>query len=781
MSIYRFIFVFLALLGFGVKAGAQGVIAGRVTGASDGLALAGATVILDGTRGTATDGSGRFLLDRAAPGRHTLEVRLIGYEARRERIEVTGRDTVHLNFVLTEMLYEAGEVVVTANRGVSRIADVPSRVTLISARAIESRPVTSVDEILATVPGLNISRSFGIFSHKSSVTMRGLSGNEQARVLVMIDGVPVNKSDGGSVNWNLLDPAMVERIEVVKGPASTMYGSNAMGGAINVITRRPQGGGFSGKVSAGYGTYNTLYGRVNAGQNLGDESGRGFYYLLNGFYRKSDGYNSASEFDRAVNPYLVPSNVLEYSGSLKAGYALREGEFIEADFIAYDDRRGTGELVYQPYGNTTDHDTWQFRTRYSVVRDGFSADVSLFWLNEDYKKVNEYKKDDYTWYKVLSQRVDAGLLSSMTWKAGERHKISAGTDLKRGSVDAADVYHTSTDIVYNRGKMLSAGLFLQDELAILPEVLNLTAGIRYDVSQFRDGAFIIETPSAETDFMADIVDPTMATAIWGAASPRLALNYTPVVGTRFYLSAGRGFRPSVLDDLCRSGRIRGGFKLASPEAGPEYLTNYEAGADFPIAGNLRASVSAYYSRGREFLYYVNSGDSIEMGFGLRPVMVRKNIPLVEITGAEAEVNWPLTRSLILSGSYSYSYSVISKYHADGSGDTGDPMDLTGKHLTDVPSSTLSLAARWNNPILNCGLITKYQGDMWANDQNIYHEAIDADRYPAYFTVDLKFSRLFLEKISADLSIQNLFDTSFYDSKGGVCPGRFITFELGYRF
>jgi iron complex outermembrane receptor protein len=58
--------------------------------------------------------------------------------------------------------------------------------------------------------------------------MRGLSGNEQARVLVMIDGVPVNKSDGGSVNWNLLDPAMVERIEVVKGPASSMYGSNAM-------------------------------------------------------------------------------------------------------------------------------------------------------------------------------------------------------------------------------------------------------------------------------------------------------------------------------------------------------------------------------------------------------------------------------------------------------------------------------------------------------------------------------------------------------------------------
>ncbi|MGD9755752.1 MAG: TonB-dependent receptor, partial [Acidimicrobiia bacterium] len=85
--------------------------------------------------------------------------------------------------------------------------------------------------------------------------------------MVMIDGVPVNKSDGGSVNWNLMDPAMVERIEVVKGPASSMYGSNAMGGAINVITRRP-GGALSGKVTAGYGTYNTFMGRISLGQKL---------------------------------------------------------------------------------------------------------------------------------------------------------------------------------------------------------------------------------------------------------------------------------------------------------------------------------------------------------------------------------------------------------------------------------------------------------------------------------------------------------------------------------
>src|SRR5690606_34046369 len=141
---------------------------------------------------------------------------------------------------------------------------------------------------------------------------------------------------------------MVDRIEVVKGPASSMYGSNAMGGAINVITRRPSGE-LSGKITAGYGTYNTFTGRISLGQNMNPGSDRGFYYLLNGFYRQSDGYITQSEFDQAANPYVVAADMLEYSASLKTGYNIRKGEFIEADFIAYNDRRGTGELVWQQH------------------------------------------------------------------------------------------------------------------------------------------------------------------------------------------------------------------------------------------------------------------------------------------------------------------------------------------------------------------------------------------------------------------------------------------------
>lgn len=770
-----FIAVLLTVIQAGVSA--QGTISGRVSGSPDDRPLSGVAVILDETRGVATDNAGKFIIGRVPAGIHLVEARILGFSGRKETVTVTDGDTVRLNISLAEEYFDAGEVVVTANRSASRLADVPARVTLISTAAIESRPVTSVDEILSTVPGLNVSRSFGILSHKSSVTMRGLSGNEQARVLVMIDGVPVNKADGGSVNWNLLDPAIVERIEVVKGPASSMYGSNAMGGVINVITRRPAER-LSGHFTAGYGTYNTLTGRFNLGQKTGDRADRGFYYMLNGFYRQSDGYITQSEFDRAANPFIVASDLLEYSGSLKAGYNIRKGEFIEADLVAYNDRRGTGELVWQEHGNTTDHDTWQFRTRYSLERDRLSADVSLFWMNEDYKKVNEYMKDDYTWYKVQSDRVDAGILSSVTWKPFIRHTISAGTDIRAGSVDASDIYYTSSDIVYNRGKMVSAGLYLQEDFILMPDRLNIVAGLRYDLSSFRDGAFYMDTPSGETSFMRSIEDRDIANVTWGSLSPKLAINYTPSDGTRIYVSAGRGFRPSVLDDLCRSGRIRGGFKLANADAGPEYLTNFEAGGDVTIAGRLRASLSGWYSRGRDFLYYVNTGDSIEMGYGLRPILVRTNVPMVEITGTEAELSYPVSSSVMLSAAYGYSYSVISEYKPL---DAADPIDLTGKHLTDVPSSTLSFSGRWNNRIVNTGLVVRHQGAMWVNDQNITDEVVGSDRYPAYTTIDIRLSRVFLERISVNLGVQNLIDTKFYDSKGAVCPRRFINLELGYRF
>ncbi len=775
MIMRRYIIIILLSLISSVL-NSQAVVTGLVADSETGKAIPDVAVVIDSNSGVSTASDGTFKLNVSSGVSHLLEAKMVGYKVWRDTVSLKPSDTIHIEVLLQPDLVESEEVVVSATKTENFINAIPTRVSIITPRLLKAIPALSVDDYLANVPGLNISRSFGIFSHKATITMRGLSGNEQARVLVMIDGVPVNKSDGGSVNWNLLDPDMIDRIEVVKGPVSSVYGSNAMGGAVNILTLKPADG-FSGSVKSGYGTYNTFTGRINLSEKLLLGGDRSFYWTINGFYRRSDGYITQSEADQAASPYIVPSDVKEYSGELKFGYSLSRKESIDLDLIYYDDDRGTGEKVYQPEGNTVDHDTYQARVSYRRDDGRLTSAISLFWLKEDYKKVNDYIKDDYTFYKVFSGRLDAGMLSSFTYLAGSAHKISAGLDLKQGSVDARDVYYTSTDIVYNSGKMFNAGLFAQDEVSLADERLKIVMGMRYDLALFYDGSFTIEAPSAETSFMYDLQNNSLDRVLWNSVTPKLSVNYTPSSRSRIYLSAGRGFRPSVLDDLCRSGRIKGGFKLANPHIDPEYLTNFEVGGDMLLSGKIRASASLYYSVGKDFMYYINSGDSIDMGFGERPVLLRTNIPRVDIYGAEMEVNYRITEKITFNAAYSYTFSEIISYRKL---DREDTSDLTGNHLTDVQASTFSLSGRWHNPVADLSLQFRYHGTAWVNDQNIYDEIVGDEIYPAYATVDARVSKE-ISLLRFDLGVQNILDNKYFDSKGAVCPGRFITFDVKVSF
>jgi iron complex outermembrane receptor protein len=392
--------------------------------------------------------------------------------------------------------------------------------------------------------------------------------------------------------------------------------------------------------------------------------------------------------------------------------------------------------------------------------------------------VNEYLKDDYTWYDVLSVRRDMGFFGTATRSAGKNQQITAGFEIKHGGVDAYDKYYTSTDIVYNEGKMLTLALFAQDELKFLNEKLIILAGLRLDKARYYDGSFRIENPSPETMFMINQQVPDMPVQNWKALCPRISAQYKFNKNTRVYTMFARGFRPSVLDDLCRSGRIKGGFKLANPALQPEYLNNFEAGADFAPVENIQTSVSVYYSHGSDFQYYVTNGTTIDMGFGERPVFIRANISEINIYGAEAEVKYNPGNKLQLFANYAFTHSQISAYNKISGNDT---IDLSGKFLTDVPDHIFSAGISWFPKILNISLMAHYNGSMFINDLNIVDEILLSDKYPAYSTIDLKLWRKFFEKLDVALNIQNLMDTKYFDSKYAVCPGRFITVQLGYKW
>ncbi len=752
----------------------QTVVRGTVTDAGTGNPVPLAAVLSSSSTGTVTGNDGSFAITILQTGKITIKVTCLGYKPESREIELGGESEINLKFELREEYFESDGITVTALRTETALKSVPARVNIINRNTIAMNPGLSADELLYTTPGLNINRSFGIYSHKSTVTMRGLSGNEQGRVLVMINGVPVNKSDGGSVNWNMINPDNIERIEVVKGPGSSLYGGNAMGGAINIITINPLEQ-FAGRVILGYSTYNTPSAGLSLSGRQGGSEGS-LYWSMNSFYRRSDGYITQSEADRQANPYITESSMEELGINVKTGYDFNARNSVEVDLMLYDDYRGGGETVFQPKGNTTDHDTWQARLMYSGGTGDFNWKVSFFASDELYKKVNEWMKDDYTWYEVLSKRRDVGVLSSSTWQSSSSNRLTFGIDLRRGSVDADDIYYTSTDIVSNRGTMDIAGLFIQDEISLAGDRIRIVSALRFDNAVFHDGAFEIEAPTAETAFMSDLVNSNLERVSWSAISPKLSALYMINEKSRIYLSWARGFRQPVLDELCRSGRIKGGFKLANPDLGPETLDNIEAGTDLFFSEKLFGTLSVYQSFGNDFMYYVNTGDSVDMGFGLRPILNRENISRVAISGAEVELNYQLVKKLTLTGNLTWNYSVIKEFNA------GDnyPADLSGNFLTDVPSLSGSLRASWLERFGSAGIIARYNGSSWVNDMNVYDEVVGSDKYPEYFIVDMRFTGIY-KAFSASLSVQNIFDKLFYDSKGAVCPGRFITIETSLKF
>lgn len=767
---------YLFLLIFPFNLTAQTAVTGYVRNTSTNEAIPRANVVIGG-KGAATNSRGYFVVENLADGEYILTVTVVGYSKYQQRVLVKEGKANWVDVRLAEDKIQLDGIVVSATRSENRISEIPGRVSLVTPERLSLIAAQTTDEYLSLISGVQVSRSFGLYSHKSSVTMRGLSGNEQARTLIMIDGIPVNKADGGSVNWNLISTGDIERIEVVKGPGSALYGGNAMGGVINVINRRPRRN-FEGNVSVDYGTYATrgvkakLAGRTNINRD------KSFYWAANTTYSKSDGYITQSDADRlALSEYVTKSCFEDKALNLRAGF--ENGEKIHAgvDFTLYDDMRGTGEKYIQPDGNRVDHDTYQLRTAVSGKSGRLSWSASAFYLRENYKKVNEWVKDDYTWYNVSSYRTDYGLMSSFAYNL-KNHSFIAGFDARNGEVDASDIYYTSTDKVDNNGKMDFYGFYLQDEISTFSSRVKVLLGARYDLSRFYDGAFIIHNPSAETAFMDQYQFSGLGDEAWGAFSPRISVQYKPSKNLRIYTGYSRGFRPSVLDDLCRSGRVRGGFKVANPNLKPEYLDNFEVGSDVKPVNWLKLSSSVYYSVGTDFLYYVSTGDSIDMGFGDRPIMIRSNISDVKIYGVEFDFTASPVRYLSLFGNYTFNSSKISDYKPLTS---ADPVDLNNKYLTDVPKHSFALGVLFQSKIVNAGVTGKYVGEMYVNDQNVYDEIVQSDVYPSAFTVDARLTREFYRHITVSVNVQNIFDEEIYDSKGAVGPGRFTTVDLGVRF
>jgi len=536
-----------------------GAIEGRVVDSASGAPVPDATVLLPGTlwRATTND-QGTYHLRGIAPGRYTVRVAVIGFETVTVRdVNVRADSVSEADASLHKAVVQLSEVAVTASAGAERPGDTPASEAVMSRNEILNRNVLTVDQALAYVPGV-------IFNN-GDLDIRGSTGvaaGNGSRVMVMLDGHPVLSGDGEAVDFSAIPLLDVDRIEVVKGGFSALYGSNALGGVVNVITT-PIGDQPSTVIGLHYGYYDLpsqykftdhtlgyegieiersqhisedvaarvfLDREANAGYEQDNGSKRWLAYTKIAF--NSEGQHPGSfygiyKWENIGNflgwvdpqhPYQLPANELN-DHSIAARVSLG-GTFVPV-------AQGSSHVEVNPYFD------------YNLDRDSFPSDT----LNPD-----KYHRSSR-----LGTRVQWALIP------GSRHSLTLGTDVAGTVVQSDELAdHTLGD----------AGVYAQDQFLVVPRITGL-AGLRYDWHDVAGGG-------SE-----------------GSVSPKLGFVYKPTADLSARISVGHGYRaPSIIEEYTTA--YEDGFNVvANPSLRGETSWSEEIGATDRITRWLWTDAAIY--------------------------------------------------------------------------------------------------------------------------------------------------------------------------------------------
>lgn len=644
------------------------------------------------------------------------------------------------------------EAVVTGSRSERPVTQSPGSIHVVTPLVLRNSPAQSVDDILTMISGINTTRSDGISNIHSNVSIRGLSGDEQGRTLVLFDGIPINTSDEGSVNWNSIHIDNVQRIEVFKGPGSSLYGNSAMGGVINIISKKPLSP-FSLNASGAYGSLNTWKGSLGLSSRMSDR----FALFVSGYYNRSDGFNNIPDSLRATPDYSV--NRFMKEGGLYTKMLITPTPLLNIDlsYDLYRDKRGEGEKIKAPDGEYRHFNHNRVQSRFYGEKGKFSYNAALYFQRQHYFRLDErLKKEVYQRFDVKSHRDDWGAILHTRF-TGKHNDFTVGGEFKNGSIDGGDYYVTSTDKVLNKGTITIVSVFIQDELNFWRKKFWLQVAIRYDNAFFHKGWF-----DAQGENVADFNDynGNLKNNRWEHFSPRAALRFNPTRSVSAYISYSQGFRASILDDLCRSGWMWVGPKIANPGLGPEQLDNYEIGGTFWLSPRLSFSPSFYYAQGRDFLYYVATGEKM---WGTRDIYRRENVSKVDMKGIEADIDYLPVNGLKINLNYSYNTPQIKDF-------TEKP-ELNDKMLTYTPKNQVKGYILWTGGIVDAMFRGRYKSRQFTTEDN--NSSISG------FTVwDAQVSKWFLRhRLYAGAEIINIFNNRHMNTKDYVSAGRLVNIKL----
>ncbi len=649
-------------------------------------------------------------------------------------------------------VYRLGEVVVSATRSEIPVFDAPQDVTVLSSEEIMASPFERVEDIVRSVPGVYNTRHYGTQKGgvASPIKMRGVGRN---RVLVLVDGVPQNDNFNNAiawVAWGHIPRETIERIEIVRGPTSALYGSEGLGGVIHIITKKPQSQRQS-SIRAEAGTAETYGGSIFHNQKIKDLG-----LLLSGGYEESDGfYMTESPESYNIKRYREAGKVLG-----KVSYTTGEASDLTISALYYDHETGKGRKYF--YDELQLDQYWM---NYSQQTESLRLNGLIYLNHADKTAYQDTAKDNYTsLYRVEK------LPSTNTWGADlqgtisswEKAQLTIGASFKEASWKYDEDYPQSTRDAGAEGKQRFISPFTNLNFHLFQDSLFLDLGARYDWIKTSGGANWDTKP----DGGAPAYDNRYSPEKNNNFSPKLGIAYHPDDKTTLRASGGKGFRSPSLFELYKVHVRSGGryYRAANPKLKPEEIWSYEVGAERFLLDKLWGKATIYQSFAKDYI-----GDRLTNSYEKKGKTYNEyildNINEVDIQGFETELQWYALNDLTIFGNYTYNISKISKDEADKTQE--------GQYLTDDPRQKIHLVIRYQNPrIMNITL-------GWNRYIDKYYDVDEVTQAKDNFWgADLAVSRKFFNKLTAYLNVENIFDS--VDNEG-ISPGTIFNGGLKFEF
>jgi outer membrane receptor protein involved in Fe transport len=609
---------------------------------------------------------------------------------------------------------------------------------------IDQSPTKTADELLRSVP------SFGLFRRSSSVAadpssqgvaLRGIGPSGVSRSLVLVDGVPANDPFGGWVYWRALPRIGIERIEVVPGGGSSLYGNYAMGGVTQVFSSpiEPR----SARGFAEVGSFDDLNAGLRASERVGPV---GVAVEAEGL--KSHGYPVVAPSQRGSIDGPTPSTDVAVNARAEAVAAEDLTLRARAGYF-YEDWNGgtrwtTAGVKRLDYGTGA---------RYTPPGLG-SLDLSLFGQLASFTQsrgrpnATRTTEAQSAWQDVPAHDLGASAVwTSRRLALAGLHTLTAGTDGRRitGTTheDLFPATVTATSVVRRDagGTQWLYGVFAQDVYDV-NAVLTLHAALRYDGWINADGTRRDRASSGT------ITAFSFARRTDEQLSPKLGAVVRVADGVTLRASGYQAFRAPTLNELYRPFQVGQTRTDPNSDLAPEKLTGAEAGVDVAPLPGLTTRVTGFWNELKDPITSVTLSSTPPI-----TVRQRQNLGAARVQGVEANAAQRLARVWLVSAGYTYADSRVTSA-------PGQPR-LVGKDLPQDPRHRVVASATYDEPrIVTAGVQARYISLQYEDDLN-------TARMKEFVLVDLSVSRRVTRNLDVVLAVENLFDKQYTVGLAGV--------------